>query len=185
MKDSDIINGFLRNDERIITNFYTEFKFRFCTFFRARFAKDEEYVNDLYQEACAVFWNNIQTGKLTTSNLTSSLSTYLISVGKYSLMAKDRKYREIVDDDEIRKLDFVEDDAEELKARIEREDFVERMVADMKPPCSDLLKAFYWDKLSGAEIAEKQNFSNADSVKAQKYKCMKKLKPLLESFIRL
>ena len=185
MKDSDIINGFLRNDEQIITNFYKEFKFRFCTFFRARFSKDEEYVNDLYQDACAVFWNNVQTGKLTTANLTSSISTYLISVGKYSLMAKDRKYREIVDDDEIKKLDFVEDDAEELKERIEREDFVERMVADMKPPCSDLLKAFYWDKLSGAEIAEQQNFSNADSVKAQKYKCMKKLKPLLESFIRL
>ena len=183
MKDNDIINGFLRNDERIITNFYSEFKFRFCTFFRARFAKNEEYVNDLYQEACAIFWNNIQTGKLTTSNLTSSLSTYLISVGKYSLMAKDRKYREIVDDDEIRKLDFVEDDAEELKARIEKEDLVERVVADMKPPCSNLLKAFYWDKLSGAEIAKKQNFSNADSVKAQKYKCMKKLKTLLKPFI--
>jgi len=98
-------------------------------------------------------------------------------------MAKDRKYREIVDDDEIRKLDFVEDDAEELKARIEREDLVERVVADMKPPCSNLLKAFYWDKLSGAEIAKKQNFSNADSVKAQKYKCMKKLKTLLKPFI--
>ena len=185
MKDIDIINGFLRNDERIITNFYSEFKFRFCTFFRTRYAKDEEYVNDLYQDACAVFWNNIQTGKLTIDTLTSSISTYLISIGKYSLMAKDRKYKEIVNDEEIKKLDFLEDDADELKARIEREDFVERMVAEMKPPCSDLLKAFYWDKLSGNEISEKQNFSNADSVKAQKYKCMKKLKPLLETFIRL
>ena len=185
MKDCDIINGFMRNDERIMADFYKEFKLRFCTFFRTRFLKDEEYVNDLYQDTIAVFWNNIQTGKLTASNLTCSISTYLISVGKYSLMAKDRKYQEIVNDEEIRKLDFVEDDAEELKSRIEREDFVERMVADMKPPCSDLLKAFYWDKLSGAEIAEKQNFSNADSVKAQKYKCMKKLKPLLETYIRL
>lgn len=185
MKDTDIINGFLRNDEKVISAFYKEFKFRFCSFFRAKFAKDEEYVNDLYQDACAVFWNNIQTGKLTTSNLTSSLSTYLISVGKYSLMAKDRKYKEIVSDNEIKKLDFVEDDAEELKKRLEREEFVERMVSEMKPPCSDLLKAFYWDKLSGAEIAEKQNFSSADSVKTQKYKCIKKLKPLLETFIKL
>mgnify|MGYP002519592679 CR=1 FL=1 len=185
MKDSDIINGFLTNDEKIITSFYQEFKFRFCTFFRTRYEKDEDYVNDLYQDACAIFWNNIQTGKLTSNNLTSSISTYLISIGKYSLMAKDRKYKEIVNDEEIKKLDFIEDDAEELKARIEREDFVERMVSEMKPPCSDLLKAVYWDKLSGSEIAERQNFSNADSVKAQKYKCMKKLKSLLETFIRL
>ena len=185
MKDIDIINGFKGNDERIITNFYKEFRFRFCAFFRTRYSKDEEYVNDLYQDSCAVFWNNIQTGKLTIENLSSSLTTYLISIGKYTMMAKDRKYREIVNDEEIKRLNFVEDDAEELKSRIEREDFVERMVSEMKPPCSDLLKAFYWDKLSGAEIAEKQNFSNADSVKAQKYKCMKKLKSLLETFIRL
>ena len=103
----------------------------------------------------------------------------------YSLNFSNFETDKQPDDEEIRKLDFVEDDAEELKERIEREDFVERMVGEMKPPCSDLLKAFYWDKLSGTEIAEKQNFSNADSVKAQKYKCMKKLKPLLESFIRL
>ena len=185
MKDSDIINGFLRNDKRIIANFYTEFKFRFCTFFRVRFAKDEEYVNDLYQDACAIFWNNIQTGKLTTSNLTSSLSTYLISIGKNSMMANDRKKREIPDDEEMKKLIYQEDDAEERRARREMEEFVERMVADMKPPCSDLLKAVYWEKLSGTEIAEKQNFSNADSVKAQKYKCVKKLTPLVEKFIRL
>ena len=185
MKDSEIISGFLANDEHVISDFYKRFKFQFCTFFRTKFLKDEDYVNDLYQDACTVFWNNIQTGKLTTESLTSSLSTYLISVGKYSLMAKDRKYREITCDEEIRKLNFVEDDAEELKKRIEREDFVERMVDDMKPPCSDILKAYYWDKLSGSEIAEKHNFSNADSVKTQKYKCIKKLKPLLSAYISL
>jgi RNA polymerase sigma-70 factor (ECF subfamily) len=185
MKDCDIINGFLRNDQKVISDFYEEFKFRFCTFFRARFAKDEAYVNDLYQDTCAVFWNNIQTGKLTTANLNSSISTYLISVGKYTLMAKDRKYKEIVNDDVLIKLNFVEDDAEELKAKIEREDFVERMVSEMKPPCSDLLKAFYWDKLSGDKIAQKLNFSNAESVKSQKYKCMKKIKPLLTAYMNI
>lgn len=185
MKDKEIIKGFLANDEQVITEFYRGFKFRFCTYFRAKFSKDENYVNDLYQDVCSVLWNNIQTGKLTPETLTSSLSTYLISVGKYSLMAKDRKYKEITNDEEIRKLNFVEDDADELKNRIEREDFVERMVSEMKPPCSDILKAFYWDRLSGAEIAEKHNFSNADSVKTQKYKCLKKLKPLLTAFVSL
>ncbi len=185
MTDIEIIKGFLTNDEKVIADFYMEFKFKFCSFFRTRFAKDEEYLNDLYQDACTILWDNIHTGKLTIANLSSSLSTYLISVGKYSLMSKDRKYKEILNDDEIKKLNFVEDDIEDFKARVEREDFVERMVSEMKSPCSDILKAFYWDRLSGEEIALKLNFSSADSVKTQKYKCMKKLKSLLGTFINL
>ena len=101
------------------------------------------------------------------------------------MMAKDRKYKEIVDDDEIAKLKFTEDDAEELQKRIELDDFIYRMVSEMKPPCDTLLKAQYWDKLSGIEIAEKYGFKNADSVKAQKFKCIKKLKPLIEKFMKL
>ncbi len=185
MTDREIILGFQNNDERVIAQFYRDYRLKFCTFFRIRFGKKEEYVSDLYQEACSVLWKNITTGKLTISNLTSSLSSYIIAIGKYSLMAQDRKYKEIVDDEEISKLNFVEDDAEELKERIEREDFICRMVSDMKPPCSDILKAFYWDKLSCEQIAEKQNYSNSDSVKSQKYKCIQKLKPLVEKFRRI
>ena len=65
------------------------------------------------------------------------------------------------------------------------EDFVFRMVSEMKPPCDKLLKAQYWDKLSGAEIAEKYGYSGPDSVKTQKSKCIKKLRPLIEKFIKL
>ena len=97
-------------------------------------------------------------------------------------MAKDRKYKEIANDTEIQKLDFVEDDAQELEKRIEREDFVDRMVGDMKPPCSQILQMFYFDKKKGEEIAEAMGYANTDTVKTQKYKCMQKLKPLLAKF---
>ena len=49
----------------------------------------------------------------------------------------------------------------------------------------ELLRRFYWDRLSGVEIAQAMNYSNADSVKTQKNKCMKKLKPIVEKFRRL
>lgn len=101
------------------------------------------------------------------------------------MMAKDRKYKEIVDDAELSKLQFIEDDAEELRKRVELEDFVFRMVSEMRPPCNKLLKAQYWDKLSGNEIAKKYGYSGADSVKTQKSKCIKKLRPLIEKFTRM
>lgn len=101
------------------------------------------------------------------------------------MMAKDRKYKEIVDDDALSRICLIDDDAETLKEKIEKEDFVYRVVSEMKPPCSLLLKAHYWDKLSGIEIARKYGYSGPDSVKSQKFKCIKKLRPLIEAFLKL
>ena len=41
MTDIEIIKGFLINIEKVIADFYMEFKSKFCSFFRTRFAKDE------------------------------------------------------------------------------------------------------------------------------------------------
>ena len=77
-------------------------------------------------------------------------------------------------------------DGEESERRhLELEAFVDRVVAQLKPPCDKILRLFYWDRMSGAEIARVMNYSNADSVKTQKNKCMNKLKPLVDRFRRL
>lgn len=185
MTDIEYIQGFKRNDERAITSFYKEMRPKFFTFFRSRYSKNDAYILDLYQDACIVLWQNIQREKLTEEGLKSSLSTYFLSVGRYTMMAKDRRFKEIVNDDELSRLYFIEDDAEELRRRVELEDFVYRAVREMKSPCDKLLTAQYWDKLSGAEIAEKYGYSGPDSVKTQKRKCIKKLQPLIEKFITL
>lgn len=185
MTDVEYIRGFRGNDEKVIVAFYKSVRPSFFAYFRTHFSKDESYILDIFQDACIVLWNNINHGKLTEDGMRSTLSTYFLSIGKYTMMAKDRKYKEIIDDEELSRLSFIEDDAEELKKRLELEDFVYRMVSEMKPPCDKLLKAQYWDKLSGAEIGEKYGYSGPDSVKAQKSKCIKKLKPLIEKFIKL
>lgn len=182
MTDADYIQGFYSNNNATISHFYRENERAFKAYFRERFGKSDDYLDDLFQESCVVMWQNISSGKLSIHNLTSSLSTYFTSIGKYSLMAKDRKYKEIANDTEIQKLGFVEDDAQELEKRIERESFVDRMVGDMKPPCSQILQMFYFDKKKGEEIAEAMGYANTDTVKTQKYKCMQKLKPLLAKF---
>lgn len=183
--DVEYIRGFKKNDERVISAFYKEIRASFFAFFRTRYGKDDAYILDLFQDTCIVLWKNIRHDKLTEEGLSSSLATYFLAIGKYTMMSKDRKFKEIVDDEELSKLSFIEDDSEELRKRIELEDFVYRMVSEMKSPCDKLLKAQYWDKLSGAEIAEKYGYSGPDSVKTQKSKCIKKLKPLIEKFRKL
>lgn len=185
MNDKDYISGFRHNNEAVIASFYKEYRTQFIQYFKTRYGKSEEYVTDLYQESCIILWQNIRDSKLTEDNLTSSLSTYLLSIGRYTMMAGDRKYKEILDDDSIRRLRFVEDNEEELRNRIEREEFVDRVVNSLQSPCAELLQAFYWNKLTGQQIADKLGYSNADSVKTQKHKCMGKLKALIAKFPRV
>ena len=185
MTDKEYIIGFRNNDEAVITSFYRCMRSAFVSYFRSHYSKDDSYILELFQDSCIVLWNNISHGKLSEDSLHCSLSTYFLSIGRYTMMAKDRKYKEIVDDDALSRICLIDDDAETLKEKIEKEDFVYRVVSEMKPPCSLLLKAHYWDKLSGIEIARKYGYSGPDSVKSQKLKCVKKLRPLIEAFMKL
>jgi hypothetical protein len=96
MTDKEYIEGFLKNDEKVISSFYRSYRFMFTSHFMSKYRKDEDYVSDLFQDSCITIWSNITNKKLTPDNLTSSLSTYLISVGRFTMMAKDRKYKEII-----------------------------------------------------------------------------------------
>lgn len=182
MTDVEYIQGFRCNDEKVISSFYRAIRPSFFAFFRMHYSKRDDYILDLFQDSCIVLWRNIRYGKLSEHNLTSTLSTYLLSIGKYTMMARDRKFKEIVCDDELSRLSFIEDDSDELRKRVEMEEFIFRTVSEMGPPCNTLLRAQYWEKLSGAEIAAKYGYANADSVKTQKLKCIKKLRAIIEKF---
>ena len=48
-------------------------------------------------------------------------------------------------------------------------------VRDMPQPCDQLLKLAIYMMKSNKEVAEIMNYANADSVKTQRSRCMKKL----------
>ena len=200
MTDKDYIRRFTVNDQTAMAGFYDRVYPQFVSYFRNKFKKPEEYSMDLFHDSYMAMYDNILCGKLTPENLTSSLYQYLLGIAIRKMQAGDRKnhefdkvnlYRRGEDEDEIldirvqRQLMDVADNEEAEKKQEELKDFVERAVEELKPPCDELLRHFYWDRLSGVEIAETMNYSNADSVKTQKNKCMKKLKPIVEQFRRL
>lgn len=200
MTDKEYIKGFTVNDQHVMASFYDMAYPRFVSFFRNRFKKTEEYSMDLFHDSYMAMYGNILCGRLTEANLTSSLYQYLLGIAIRKMQAGDRKNHELGkiglyhrrdaegDGLDIRVQKQLVDiaDTEEAERRHEElKDFVERAVTELKPPCDELLRHFYWNRLSGIEIAETMNYSNADSVKTQKNKCMKKLKPVVEKFRRL
>lgn len=203
MTDKEYINGFYGHNDSVITNFYLIKREKFCGYFMKKYKKSEDYVIDLFTDTIMVLQNNIEKQKLTADGLTSSLDTYLYAIGHRTLWAQDRKANvfgqvslegsgtvndegeEYISKDIYAAIEKLERD-EVLDAKVnELQDFVDRMVHSMKSPCSELLDLFYWGKKSMEEIAEKMSFTNANSAKSQKYKCIQKLRPLIEQFQRI
>lgn len=178
MTAKEYIIALRQNNQLIFSRLYESYRALFFGYFRKHYNKDDDYIIDLYQDACIALWQNVQNGKLTPDNLTSSLETYLIGIGKYTLMAKDRKYKEILNEHEIAAYTEYYDE-ESLQDEIECNEIIETTVKNMGEPCCTLLDKYYWEELSGDEIAILMNYKNADTVKTQKYKCMQKLKTVL------
>ena len=67
-------------------------------------------------------------------------------------------------------------DTEEEGRKVRMELLVNNIIASMTDTCKNILHSYYWDDFSTSTIADMFNFSNADSVKTQKYKCMNKFR---------
>ena len=146
----------------------------------------------LYHDACAILLNNVESGRLTRDSIQNSqLKAYLNNTGKYILFNKLRKRQVplIVDTDYIMTygdLDSSRKHNNKSMARDPEESYDEEMddklfiirttVRDMPQPCDQLLKLVIYMKKSNKEVAEIMNYANADSVKTQRSRCMKKLR---------
>lgn len=171
MTDKEYIIGFRSNNDKVISKFYMQNKSKFCNFFIRNYNKDLDSTTELFQDSCIALWDNIKKEKLTEEKLNVELFTYLTSIGKYKLMAKDRKFKEMYKDD-FSTLTIIDEDTDDIQ---EKSELLISEVQKMGEPCHSLLDAYYWEDLSQKEIAEKLGYSSADSVKTQKYKCIKKL----------
>ena len=175
MTDKQIIAAIKIGDQQVFNNLYKRCRSPFYGYIRKTFHKSNDYVADLFQDSCLALWNNIQNERLTPDKLTCSLVTYINCIGKYTLMARDRRFKELVSD-QTRSIYTSIYDEESLGNEIERDEVIYDTVSKMGEPCSSLLDKFYWEKLSCEEIAEKMGYKNSDTVKTQKYKCMQKIK---------
>lgn len=178
MTDAEYIRGFASNDDRVLRRFERKFRGPFIAYLKSRTGKTTDYLDNIFQESWVRLWQKISSGKLTEYDMTASLSTYFNQIGYYTYLETERKYKEVINNDALRMLDYLEDDAEQLQKRIEREDFVDNAVSELGHPCSQLLSLFYFEKKSGEEIAETMGYANTDTVKTAKYKCVQKLKPI-------
>ena len=197
MTDQEIIQAFLTNNQAALREAYNTWKKPFEDSVKYRSNLDADYMEDAYQEAFIRLQQHILTGRLTSENLTCSVLAYLKEIGYYAALEIIRGRRELPvtllqpsgSDDEDDSTEPGNETDEETTKELregsydpmehfyeeEREQFIREQVMLIGKPCAPLLQGFYWDDKSMETLATELGYSNADSAKAQKAKCMKKV----------
>ena len=168
--EQELFSALKRGSETAFKEVYQNNRSLFLNFAR-KYGLDEADVLDIYQDAYIVFYENIRNGKLV--ELKSSVSTYLISIGKYKIMDRLRKNKKKVKvdsfmnvikevDDEIESFDIVD---EELS---KEQKLLQRYFEELGEKCKAILMMFYYKQYSIKQIMAEGGYNSENVVKSQK-----------------
>lgn len=144
----------------------------------------DEQAEDIFQDSCVAFYENLNGGKL--ENLSCTISTYLNEICKRQALKYKRDHSEkdiLQDESEPRtrfvyideKLDEILDLTEEDNSgREEKNKKVQEIVRELPKPCDEIFWGMYRDGLSLKEIGEILGYASYEVVKKTRQRCMDK-----------
>lgn len=183
-QEADVIQRIRKSPNEVLLELYGAYKKEFFSWSYKTFGASEDDAGDCFQDAMIIFYRNITSGKLIELN--SSVKTYLFSIGKNLLLRKFKiAQRELPMNDEFQKY-VVDEELEfrELYDGNEIENKIAGIVKSMRDPCKSILRYFYFRGFSMEEIAIEMKYKNAQTVKAQKVRCIKEIQSLVNRKMR-
>ncbi len=166
-------------------------KYKAMSFLRNKFPNlSDDDIEDIYQESISAVYLNIERGKL--KELKCSFSSYFMQIcNNQALKIVNKnmgiKTTPIIEDRTItNEYEILEEKVDELYSfcmttveedrKVRLQMLVSKIIASMTDTCKNILHGYYWDDFTTSTIANMYNYTSADAVKTQKYKCVKKFR---------
>ena len=162
--DSSLPETMIR--EEGVEQLYAHYRPLFIGYIRKRYQLEEEVVSDIYHDSFLLMMDNIRTGKYQQQD--ASLLTYLLGIGKHLVLKRFQKED---------KLPLVAEWVSELLPDTDwkyAQEEAYRLVSEDDSVCNRILRFFYWDRLSMAEIAERLEYQSAEVAKSKKNSCLRR-----------
>jgi len=133
---------------------------------------NDDDARDTFQDALLIFYRNVQK---TDFVLTASVNTYLFSVSKFlwkdALKKKNREVSFTIQDAPAEEIRSYQEEEQQMK-------WLDKILASLGEKCTEILRMFYYGKMSMEEIAKKLEYRNVDTAKTQKYKCLERARAM-------
>jgi RNA polymerase sigma factor (sigma-70 family) len=134
-------------------------------------AGSSDDASDLFQEVLIILYEKIRDNKL---RLTCSMKTYIYSVARNQWLKNLKARKQHTTFNNFENYIAIEEESE-VSTPLE----LGNLLNAIGDACRKLLVLFYYRKMSMEQIGVELNYSNADSVKNQKYKCIQRLKKIV------
>lgn len=168
---ADNMEGIRKGETKAFRELYVQY-FGMVRYMIINNSGTEEEAKDIFQEAIVVLYEKANDGNF---ELSSSLKTWIYAVCRNKWLKQLEKKKKNYRFTDFEQFDAVEESEEENSAVHET---LRANLNRLGVGCRKLLLLFYYFKKSMEEIAVDLNYTNADNAKAQKYKCIQKLKAL-------
>lgn len=180
MTDEQLIAQLKKRDRNALKTVYTEYKTEFLKFM-SRYNAEAIVLEDIFQDALIVLYENAQAGKLDA--LKSTLKTYLFGTGKFMLFKHFRDGKKEVPTEETYLFDNYDQAVIENVYEDEGlNEYQAKLITNFKKlgeKCREILELFYLQGMKLDEITRTQGYDNKDVAKSQKSRCLKSLKQLI------
>jgi len=173
--DDAIIEGIRMDDERALAYLYKLHYPMISHFILSNSGSDDE-AKDVYQEGIIIFYEKIRDNSLV---LTCQIKTYIYSVCRrlwLKRLAEKGRYTTSMDDAD----DYLtlEEDVPQQEENERQFGLMSDALDKIGEPCRSLLEDYYLRMQNMQEITDKFGYTNTDTAKNQKYKCLQRLKKI-------
>lgn len=174
--EKDLLDALRRGDSSAFRKVYV-LHFNMIRYLITQNNGREEDARDIFQEALVALYEQLSAG---TFKQQSSLKTWLYAVCRNKWLKQLEKKKR-----NVRFTDFEETENIALPEENAKDDSVHKMLRSsleqLGVQCRKMLLLFYYFRKSMDEIAGDLGYTNADNAKAQKYKCLQKLKTIYKN----
>ncbi len=173
--EQTLIKAIAANEESAFAFLYDEYYAIVSGFIKSKGGQEED-ARDIFQEAILSVWHNIKNERYSDNG---QFKTYFVQVCKFKWydQLKSSSRKNTTQLNEQLAFEKADDSNENEDERLEKLLF---WYDQIKEPCKGLLKLFYFEKKSFAEISKILGVTQ-ESAKNQKYRCIKKIKELIKN----
>ncbi len=171
----DWITEVKNNENETLCLVYKKYRNSVTAWMMKTYKLNHEDALEIFQQCVIQFYHNVREKKLTV--LTCKLDTYLIGISNNMCKAflRKRKLRSTYDFPLL----IHQNEIEEKEEQESKYALLEKSIQKLGENCQNILRLFYYERYNMEQISLTLNFKNANTVKTQKYKCIKRLQKLV------
>lgn len=179
---SALLEAIKNGHPKTLEQLYDENRKPFVVWASQLYQCDDEDAIEIFQKAFTIFYFNVKNGKLV--ELTSSIKTYLFSIGKNLFREKFRdKHNKLVNIDDVAYSATVNEKVDtnilDEYQKDHQKEVVRKLLDEIGDPCKTLLKLVFIHNYSVEAVVEEMNYSDERVVRKRKSLCLKKMREMV------